>query len=53
MPVGSGLGSSACSVVAALHGLNAYYDNFFSSKNTVTSRLSLVVAMETLATNSL
>lgn len=32
MPVGSGLGSSACSVVAALHGLNAYYDNFFSSE---------------------
>ncbi len=25
MPVGSGLGSSACSVVAALAGLNAYY----------------------------
>lgn len=25
MPVGSGLGSSACSVVAALEGLNAYY----------------------------
>ncbi len=30
MPVGSGLGSSACSVVAALHGLNAYYNDFFS-----------------------
>ena len=26
MPVGSGLGSSACSVVAALAGLNAYYE---------------------------
>lgn len=25
MPVGSGLGSSACSVVAALHALNEYY----------------------------
>jgi len=25
MPVGSGLGSSACSVVAALHALNSYY----------------------------
>ncbi|PCI63037.1 MAG: homoserine kinase [Gammaproteobacteria bacterium] len=25
MPVGSGLGSSACSVVAALHALSAYY----------------------------
>jgi len=30
MPVGSGLGSSACSVVATLHALNAFYDNFFS-----------------------
>lgn len=30
MPVGSGLGSSACSVVAALHGLNAFYNDFFS-----------------------
>lgn len=26
MPVGSGLGSSACSVVAALHALNAFYE---------------------------
>ena len=26
MPVGSGLGSSACSVVAALHALSAYYE---------------------------
>ncbi|MFD2164897.1 homoserine kinase [Thalassotalea euphylliae] len=32
MPVGSGLGSSACSVVAALHGLNAFYDTFFSQE---------------------
>jgi len=30
MPVGSGLGSSACSVVAGLAGLNAYYQNVFS-----------------------
>ncbi len=30
MPVGSGLGSSACSVVAALHALNAFYKNRFS-----------------------
>ncbi|MBU2870075.1 homoserine kinase [Colwellia sp. E2M01] len=28
MPVGSGLGSSACSVVAALAGLNAYYAKY-------------------------
>lgn len=27
LPVGSGLGSSACSVVAALEGLNAFHDN--------------------------
>lgn len=32
MPVGSGLGSSACSVVAALEALNAFYDNFFSQE---------------------
>lgn len=32
MPVGSGLGSSACSVVAALAALNAFYDNFFSEE---------------------
>ena len=30
MPVGSGLGSSACSVVAALHALNAFYDNHYA-----------------------
>lgn len=28
MPVGSGLGSSACSVVAALAGLNAFYSQY-------------------------
>ncbi|MEW6981457.1 homoserine kinase [Colwelliaceae bacterium 6471] len=32
MPVGSGLGSSACSVVAALAGLNAFYDNYFDEE---------------------
>ena len=32
MPVGSGLGSSACSVVAALAGLNAYYQDCFDKK---------------------
>jgi homoserine kinase len=30
LPIGSGLGSSASSIVAALHGLNAFYDNPFS-----------------------
>ncbi len=38
MPVGSGLGSSACSVVAALHALNAFYEkrlqqSIFTHKN--------------------
>tara|TARA_R110000737_G_scaffold4096_4_gene13631 strand:+ start:4208 stop:5200 length:993 start_codon:yes stop_codon:yes gene_type:complete len=28
MPVGSGLGSSACSVVAAIAGLNAFYEKY-------------------------
>ncbi len=32
MPVGSGLGSSACSVVAALHALSAYYEQRESKK---------------------
>ena len=32
MPVGSGLGSSACSVVAALVALNRLYDDAFSQK---------------------
>ena len=36
MPVGSGLGSSACSVVAALHALNEYYGNYFSQENMLT-----------------
>lgn len=31
MPVGSGLGSSACSVVAALHALNAFYQYPFDN----------------------
>lgn len=30
LPIGSGLGSSASSVVASLHALNAYYDNVFT-----------------------
>lgn len=32
MPVGSGLGSSACSVVAGLQALNAFYDYPFDDK---------------------
>ncbi len=30
LPIGSGLGSSASSIVAALHGLNVFYDTPFS-----------------------
>lgn len=30
LPIGSGLGSSASSIVAALHGLNAFYESPFS-----------------------
>lgn len=30
LPIGSGLGSSACSVVAAIAALNSYFDNLFS-----------------------
>lgn len=36
MPVGSGLGSSACSVVAALHALNAFYDYPFDDMTMLT-----------------
>lgn len=36
MPVGSGLGSSACSVVAALHALNAFYDYPFDEMTMLT-----------------
>ena len=36
MPVGSGLGSSACSVVAALHALNEYYGSYFSQEKMLT-----------------
>ncbi|RKF18515.1 homoserine kinase [Alginatibacterium sediminis] len=33
LPVGSGLGSSACSVVAALEGLNVFHDNAFDKQH--------------------
>lgn len=53
MPVGSGLGSSACSVVAALAVLNAYYakfQNFSFDENTV---LKMTGQMEAQISGSL
>lgn len=49
MPVGSGLGSSACSVVAALAGLNAFYDNYFDEETIV----RMMGAMEAKISGSL
>ena len=53
MPVGSGLGSSACSVVAALAGLNAFYtkhQNFSFDENTL---LKMTGKMEAQISGSL
>ena len=53
MPVGSGLGSSACSVVAALAGLNAFYaknNNFSFDEKTV---LKMTGQMEAQISGSL
>jgi homoserine kinase len=53
MPVGSGLGSSACSVVAALAGLNAFYaknKNFSFDEKTV---LKMTGQMEAQISGSL
>ncbi|WDE06229.1 homoserine kinase [Thalassomonas viridans] len=49
MPVGSGLGSSACSVVAALAGLNAFYQNCFDEK----AMLKMMGQMEAKISGSL
>jgi len=49
MPVGSGLGSSACSVVAALAGLNAFYQNPFDEK----AMLKMMGQMEAKISGSL
>lgn len=49
MPVGSGLGSSACSVVGALVALNEYYDNFFNREQ----MLAMMGAMEAKISGSL
>ncbi|WP_281555927.1 homoserine kinase [Thalassomonas sp. RHCl1] len=49
MPVGSGLGSSACSVVAALAGLNAFYRDCFDEK----TMLKMMGQMEAKISGSL
>ena len=49
MPVGSGLGSSACSVVAALEALNAFYDKPFSPEQ----MLAMMGEMEAQISGSL
>lgn len=49
MPVGSGLGSSACSVVAALHALNAFYDKPFNDM----AMLNMMGEMEAQISGSL
>ncbi|MGJ8690879.1 MAG: homoserine kinase [Thalassotalea sp.] len=49
MPVGSGLGSSACSVVAALHALNEFYNKPFDEM----SMLKMMGEMEAQISGSL
>ncbi|WP_286265134.1 homoserine kinase [Thalassotalea atypica] len=49
MPVGSGLGSSACSVVATLHALNAFYRDFFDQE----TMLKMMGQMEAKISGSL
>ena len=53
MPVGSGLGSSACSVVAALAGLNAYYQKAHSFSFDEKSLLFMMGEMEAQISGSL
>ncbi|MGS2719113.1 homoserine kinase [Paraglaciecola aestuariivivens] len=43
LPIGSGLGSSASSIVAALHGLNAFYSQYFETKICTDNELLLVM----------
>jgi len=45
MPVGSGLGSSACSVVAALEGLNAYYKHAHNLEQAYFNEKSMLFMM--------
>ena len=53
MPVGSGLGSSACSVVAALEGLNCYYQENFKVSFSPEEMLLMMGKMEAKISGSL
>ena len=53
MPVGSGLGSSACSVVAALEGLNVYYQQAHGVSFDEKAMLSMMGKMEAKISGSL
>ena len=53
MPVGSGLGSSACSVVAALAGLNAFYAKFQNFSFDEKTLLKMTGQMEAQISGSL
>jgi len=53
MPVGSGLGSSACSVVAALAGLNAFYEKYHQFSFDYKVLLKMMGQMEAQISGSL
>ena len=53
MPVGSGLGSSACSVVAALAGLNAFYHKYHQFSFNDKALLKMMGQMEAQISGSL
>lgn len=53
MPVGSGLGSSACSVVAAIAGLNAFYEKYHQFSFSDQALLKMMGQMEAQISGSL
>ncbi|WP_239059012.1 homoserine kinase [Colwellia sp. Arc7-D] len=53
MPVGSGLGSSACSVVAAIAGLNAFYEKYHQFSFSEQALLKMMGQMEAQISGSL
>ena len=53
MPVGSGLGSSACSVVAAIAGLNAFYSKYHDFSFSDKEQLKMMGQMEAQISGSL